>query len=158
MSAIVSPLAAGVIRAQEGERISQAGTTLTFKSLGRETGGAAFIYEQASPPGAVVPSHLHQNEDEFVYLLEGEVEVTIGDARLTVGPGDLVKMPRGVPHGIRMTGTGPARSLWTVVPAGKMEDLFRALGALPTDRPPDPGAIARIMLEHDVTPVPPPDA
>jgi quercetin dioxygenase-like cupin family protein len=43
-------------------------------------------------------------EGEFIYLVEGELEVTIGDAIHAVRPGDFVKMPKGVPHGIRMTG------------------------------------------------------
>ena len=36
------------------------------------------IWEQETPPGATVPPHIHQTEDEFTYLVEGELEVTIG--------------------------------------------------------------------------------
>jgi quercetin dioxygenase-like cupin family protein len=158
MSAIISQLPAGVLRANEGEQLTQAGTTLTFKSLGHETGGAALIWEQQSPPGAMVPPHIHQTEDEFIYLVEGELEVTIGETTHAVRRGDLVKMPKGVPHGIRMTGTAMTKSLWTVVPAGKMEGLFRALAALPADQPPDPAMIVKIFVEHDIVPLPPPGA
>ena len=156
MSVIASSLPAGVVRADEGERHGFAGHAITFKSPGTETGGAAFIWEIQSPPGTMVPPPIHRVEDEFIYLVEGELEVTVGDQTHTLGPGDLAKMPRGVPHAIRMTGTGPARTLWTVVPAGKMESLFRALGALPGDQPPDPEKIVAIFLDHDIQPLPPP--
>jgi quercetin dioxygenase-like cupin family protein len=155
MSAIIGQLPAGVLRAGDGEQLLQAGTTLVFKSLGHETGGAVLILEQSSPPGAIVPAHMHKTEDEFIYLVEGEMEVTIGEMTHAVRPGDLVKMPKGQPHSARMTGKVMTKSLWTVVPAGKMEHLFRALAALPADRPPDPAVMARIFAEHDVVPVPP---
>jgi quercetin dioxygenase-like cupin family protein len=158
MTIIPSNLPAGVLRANEGEQYTQLGTILTFKSLSHETGGAALIWEQQSPPGAMVPPHIHQTEDEFIYLVEGELEVTIGETTYPVRPGDLVKMPRGVPHGIRMTGTAMTKSLWTVVPAGQMEAFFRALAALPTDQPPNPETFAKIFAEHDIVLLPPPGA
>ena len=52
MSAIISQLPAGVLRANEGEQLSRASITLIFKSLCHKTGGAALIWEQHSPPAA----------------------------------------------------------------------------------------------------------
>ena len=156
MSVIVSSLPAGVVRAAEGERHGVIGHTVTFKSPGHETGGGAFIWEIQSPPGTMVPPHIHKVEDELIYVVEGQLEATVGDQTYVLGPGDLVKMPRGVPHGIHMTGTGPAKTLWMVVPAGKMESLFRALAALPADQPPDPEVIMRINRDHDIEALPPP--
>jgi quercetin dioxygenase-like cupin family protein len=91
-------------------------------------------------------------------VVEGQLEATVGDETYPLTAGDLVKMPRGVPHAIRITGAGPTKTLWTVVPAGKMEGLFRALAALPVDRPPDPEQIVRIFRDHDIEPLPPPGA
>lgn len=72
MSIIPSNLTAGVLRANEGEQYIQLGiTTLTFKSLSHETGGAVLIWEQHSSPGAMVRPHIHQTEDEFIYLVGG---------------------------------------------------------------------------------------
>jgi quercetin dioxygenase-like cupin family protein len=156
MSAVSSHLSAGIVRSNEGEHHHVIGTTIRYKSLSHETDGAAFIWESETPPGAVVPPHIHHVEDEFIYLFEGELQVTIGDDRHTVHPGDLVKMPKGVPHAVVSSGTSISRSLWTVVPAGKMESLFRALAALPADQPPNPEQIVKIFMEHDVTPLPPP--
>jgi quercetin dioxygenase-like cupin family protein len=155
MSIILSHVPAGILHAGEGERYFQLGTYIIFKSLSRETDGAAFIWENETPPGAMVPPHMHQTEDEFIYLVDGEMEVTIGGVTHTVRTGDLVKMPRGVPHAIRSTGPAVTRSLWTVIPAGKMESLFRALAALPADQPPHPEVFARLFAEHDIVLLPP---
>jgi quercetin dioxygenase-like cupin family protein len=158
MSIIPSHVPAGILHAGEGERYFQLGTHIIFKSLSRETDGAAFIWENETPPGAMVPPHMHQTEDEFIYLVDGEMEVTIGEVTHTVRAGDLVKMPRGVPHAIRSTGPAVTKSLWTVIPAGKMESFFRALAALPADQPPKPEVFARLFAEHDIVLLPPPGA
>jgi quercetin dioxygenase-like cupin family protein len=158
MSVIPSHIPAGVLRAEEGERYLQLGSSITFKSLSHETDGAAFIWENETPNGARVPPHIHQTEDEFIYLLDGEMEVTIGDTTHTVRPGDLVKMPRGIPHAIRSTGPAMTKSLWTVIPAGQMESFFRALAALPMDQPPSPETFAKLFAEHNLILLPPPGA
>ena len=159
MSVVLSSqLPAGIVRADEGERHGVIGHTILFKALGKELGGAAFVWETQSPPGAMVPPHMHKVEDELIYVVEGQLEVTVGDETFTLRPGDLVKMPRGVPHAIRMAESGPAKTLWTVVPAGKMEGLFQALGALPANEPPDLERIMRIFREHDLEPLPAPAA
>jgi quercetin dioxygenase-like cupin family protein len=118
MSALISHLPAGVLRAGEGEQHGVLGTTIIFKSPGHETGGAVFMWETLTPNGALVPPHIHQVEDEYIYLVEGQLEVTIGEETYTVQPGDLVKMPRNVPHAVRSTGSGLSKALWTVAPAG----------------------------------------
>ena len=154
MSAIVSNLPAGVVRADEGERHDLSDLRVIYKSLGAETGGGAFVWQMQAPPGAAVPPHRHTVEDELIYVLAGAVEATVGDQTYALGAGDLVKMPKGVPHALRMTGTETARTLWMAVPAGKMESFFRALAALPSDGPPDPELIARISREHGMDVLP----
>jgi quercetin dioxygenase-like cupin family protein len=155
MSALISQLPPGVLRAGEGEQYGVLGTTIIFKSLSHETNGAVFMWETLTPNGALTPPHIHQVEDEYIYLVEGQLEVTIGKKSYTVQPGDLVKMPRGIPHAVRSTGSGLTKALWTVAPAGKMEKFFQALAALPADQPPDPEKIVQIFVEHDIVPLPP---
>lgn len=155
MSAIISHLPAGVLRAGEGVQHGVLGTTIIFKSHSHETNGAVFMWETLTPNGALVPPHIHQVEDEYIYLVEGQLEVTLGEETYTVQPGDLVKMPRGVPHAVRSTGPGLSKALWTVAPAGKMEKLFQALAALPADQPPNPEKIVQIFIDHDIVPLPP---
>jgi quercetin dioxygenase-like cupin family protein len=49
-------------------------------------------------PGKSNVEHIHRNCEEAVYVLEGAVEHTLGDERTTLRPGDLIIVPRGVPH------------------------------------------------------------
>jgi len=155
MSFAVSQVEPGVRGPGEGETYSQGGSSIHFKVLTAASEGRLFTWEQTSPPGDMVPPHVHSVEDEFIYLVEGELEVTIGESQHRVRPGDFVSMPRGVPHAIRMTCAVTTRSIWTVVPAGRMEELFKQLAALPPG-PPDPAVMVRLFGEHGVTLLPPP--
>jgi quercetin dioxygenase-like cupin family protein len=146
----------GVVRLGEGQMEPVLGHTITFKAGGQELDGAAFVWEVYSPQGTFVPPHIHNVEDELIYIAEGELQVLVGDTMYQACPGDLIKMPKNVPHGIWQKGDKPTRTLWTVIPAGKMESLFHALGALPKDQPPDPARIGQIFAEHDLVLLPPP--
>ena len=48
-----------------------------------DTGGQFSLIEGLMPPGGDGGLHLHANEDESMHLLEGELEVTIGDTKVT---------------------------------------------------------------------------
>jgi quercetin dioxygenase-like cupin family protein len=145
-----SHLPAGVVAAADGERVEVSGHAFIFKTRAQETGGAAFMWLTQSAPGAVIPPHIHRVEDELVYVIDGELEATLGHQRQALRAGDLLKMPRGLAHGIRVSGAVGATTLWTALPSGKMESFFRALSALPWDRTPDPEQIERINREHDM--------
>lgn len=156
LNLITSNLAPGVARAGEGERLNVFGHSLVFKHTAEELNNAALVWELTSPPGTMVPPHIHEVEDEFIFVAEGELEVLVGEEKYTARVGDLIKMPKGVPHGIWQKGAQATKTLWAVIPAGKMEALFRALGALPANQPPNPTEVGRIFAEHDLTLLPPP--
>ena len=153
---LITKLNPGVVKAGEGDQHNVLGHTLLFKTTTDELGGGALLWELLSPAGTMVPPHLHTVEDEFIYVAEGELEVMVGDKKYTAAAGDLVKMPKNVPHGIWQKGDKTARTLWIVVPAHKMESLLSTLGQLPADQPPDPAKIGKIFAEHDLEPLPPP--
>lgn len=155
---LITKLNPGVVKVSEGNRHHVLGHTLLFKTSTEELGGGALLWELLSPPGTMVPPHIHTVEDEFIYVAEGELEVMIGDKMYTASAGDLVKMPKNVPHGIWQKGTQTTRTLWIVVPAHKMESLLSALGDLPADQPPDPVRIGKIFAEHNLELLPPPGA
>ncbi len=68
--------------------------------------------------GAEVPTHRHSREEQITSVLEGFLEVTIGGERRVLGPGEGVRIPRGVEHGSRPV-EGPARAVdaWTPIPS-----------------------------------------
>ncbi len=146
----------GVVRAEAGPRHNVFGHRLYFKTTTSELAGGALVWELHSPPGTMVPPHVHTVEDEFIYVAEGELEVLVGEQTYTARAGDLVKMPKGVPHGVWQKGAATTRTLWVVVPAGKMEALLIALGQLPADQPPDPAQVGAIFAAHDIQLLPPP--
>lgn len=47
-----------------------------------------------------VYAHIHENEDESIFLLDGEITTTVGNTQYTLSPGGFIFMPRGVPHSI----------------------------------------------------------
>ena len=127
-------------------RSSDSGTALwgpgdlyRFLVTGEETGGAYFAMEALVPPGGGPPLHIHRNEDETFYIVEGECDFQLGDERISAGAGDFVNIPRGSVHNFHNGGTEPVRMVLTFTPAGIEkffeETLERALD--PSQTPPD---------------------
>jgi uncharacterized cupin superfamily protein len=65
------------------------GDMYRFLVTGEETGGAYFAMEAFVPPGGGPPPHIHRNEDETFYVVEGEVEILLDDEIVTAGVGDV---------------------------------------------------------------------
>lgn len=108
-----------------GEKHSLGISSIAFKVESRETGGNLFILESSNlTPGVGPPLHLHFAQEEWFYVMDGQVAVQIGDSRLRLAAGESVLAPRRVPHTFSATGH-PARMLFVFAPAGKMEQFFR---------------------------------
>jgi quercetin dioxygenase-like cupin family protein len=106
------------------------GSSVTEHLGGEQTAGASALMEFRIQPGyAAPPPHVHTHEDEISYVLEGELVVTVGGETRTLGPGDAIFKPRGVPHAFAIAGDEPVRFLETIVPAG-FEGYFRAIGEM----------------------------
>lgn len=133
--------AAKTIAAGEGTHLTVLGDNITIKLTGEDTQGAFMMFENRNPPEHGIPMHLHRNEDETFYILEGEVEVQLGETMITAYAGDTVFLPRDVPHGFRITGDKPAHMLITVTPAG-FEDYFAEMSHIAPD---DPRAIESVL-------------
>jgi quercetin dioxygenase-like cupin family protein len=82
-----------------------------FTLAGRDEGVACSASLSVIEPGAGAPTHFHDTADEVIVILEGMLEMWIGDERRLVGPNHTVALPAGVPHGFVAVGPGPARIL-----------------------------------------------
>jgi quercetin dioxygenase-like cupin family protein len=151
-----------VLSPDEGETVWLRKLGIRFMIGEEETGGNFALVEHPIEPRALAaPMHTHQHEDEYTYVLEGEIGVQVGDEVRVARPGDLVFKPRGVPHAFWNAGEEPARALEIISPAG-FEQYFAEAAALfpPADPgPPDERAwigevMARYGLEIDVSSVP----
>jgi len=68
------------------------GDHYTFLVTGEESGGAYFVMEALVPPGGGPPPHIHTREDETYYILEGQIEVLLGEETSMAGPNDFVNV------------------------------------------------------------------
>jgi quercetin dioxygenase-like cupin family protein len=117
---------------------------------GNETAGAvAFVVHPLAARALGSPVHTHAREDEWTFVLEGEVGVEIGDRTLLARPGDLVLKPRGVPHAFWNAGDAPARMLEVITPAG-FENYFEGLAEVYSSRVPDLEAFGRLAARYDL--------
>src|SRR5204863_3627623 len=110
---------------------------ITVKIAGAETGNAFSQIETDDPRGSGPPLHLHHNEDETFYVLEGEVTIQVGDERIDLAAGDYLFGPREVAHAY-VVRSERARMLVTASPAGA-EQFFVTHGLPVTgaERPTD---------------------
>lgn len=114
------------------ETVQEQGSAIWFldtlglvKLTGAQSDGSLAVIEQLVPPGDS-PYHVHYNEDEALYVLDGEMTFFLGDQSWTGGPGTLAFLPRGVPHGFRVEGDRPARFLILATPAGFEQFIIEA--------------------------------
>jgi quercetin dioxygenase-like cupin family protein len=133
------------------ETLSFFGCLIWIKATGEQTGGTLGLIDQVVPPGAGSPWHLHHNEDESFYVIEGEVLFIIGEEqqRITAGPGTFVFGPRNIPHGFRNDSSAPARMLLQVTPAGFEQFALTLSQSAPESGfgPAGPPDMERLMAE-----------
>ncbi|MBV9964904.1 MAG: cupin domain-containing protein, partial [Alphaproteobacteria bacterium] len=82
-----------------------------FTLAGPQQGVACSASLSIIEPGAGAPTHFHNTADEVIIVLEGALEMWIGDERRIVGPNHTVSLPAGVPHGFVAVGPNPTRIL-----------------------------------------------
>lgn len=116
----------------EGRSLWVADELMTIKASAADTGGAYALTDSLVPPQGGPPPHMHHREDEAFWVLEGELEVVVGESTFRAGPGSFVHLPKGVLHSYRNTGDVPARFLTLIVPAG-LEAFFVEVGKPGTD-------------------------
>ncbi len=151
---------AGVVRADDARPLLTGPFGALLLAGSRDTGGtAAFVVHDLAPRALGSPVHTHPREDEWSYVLGGEVGVELDGSATVARPGDLMLKPRGVPHAFWNAGDAPARLLEVITPGG-FEDYFAALGEVLPDLQRvaevaerfgldvDPASVPRLAQEH----------
>ena len=114
------------------------GMLATIRATAADTDGQYTLVDVVAPPRLEAPLHVHHNEDEAFYILEGDVVLYVGDERIEAAAGRFAFGPRDVPHRFEV-GPAGARMLWVLTPAG-FEDFVEAV-SVPADAmtvpPPD---------------------
>jgi quercetin dioxygenase-like cupin family protein len=154
-----SPIALGE---GEGEALWFLDGLVTIKAGGEATAGGWAIIEHLVPQGPGSPLHVHSREDEWFYVMEGEIMFWVGGKDITARAGSFLYGPRGIPHTYTVT-SDTARFLLGVQPAG-FENFVRALAEPartrtlppPTSQPPNPQELAAVAADFGIEILGPP--
>jgi mannose-6-phosphate isomerase-like protein (cupin superfamily) len=140
-----------VLRANEGEILQRGkGNTVTIKVDPKTGSPSMAIGTQLLDAGVGIPVHMHEHEDEVLFVHEGGGVAVLGGERKVIGKGDTVYIPHGVWHGVETKDTG-VNLLWVVTPPG-LEGFFREISS-PLGAPPKvltPAQIEDIGRKHGV--------
>ncbi len=140
------------VRADEGERADFPGLGSRYVLRGDSSDGRFALIEHTIPPRTLAaPTHVHEREDEYSFVLAGRLGAQIGEAVVEAEPGELVLKPRGIPHAFWNAGDEEARVLEVISPAG-FEQYFADLApelAREGDR--DLEALAEIRARYGLT-------
>lgn len=155
-AAIPSPVR---LDAGEGRQVWFSGNLVTIKTGGADAAGPT-IMEARMHAGHAPPLHVHHDEDEAFYLLDGTMRFRCGEREFDVARGDFVLVPRGTPHAFKV-GPDGAHTL-QVGTSGMLAGFMEAAGepapepVLPPDAEFDRAHVAAIAERFDMTVVGPP--
>ena len=155
----IAPIA---LTAHEGDARWFLGTLVTIKASSQTTAGRVAVTENLAPRGAGSPLHVHHREDEWFYVVEGELTFWVGGQIITASAGSFVYGPRDIPHTFAVS-SDTARFLLVTEPAG-FEEFVRALSEPATElvipppatEPPDIEAMTRLAAEYGLEILGPP--
>jgi mannose-6-phosphate isomerase-like protein (cupin superfamily) len=111
----------------EGKTINMPGMSITFKAMKEDTGGAYSLLE-AIVTGDGPPQHIHKTEEEAFYVLEGEINIQMGDQTIRGTAGSFVLVPRGTVHTFWNAGSTPAKLLGIFSPPGLEQFFIEVVG------------------------------
>jgi mannose-6-phosphate isomerase-like protein (cupin superfamily) len=134
-SAHGSPKEPAAIDPGDGELVYVGRDPVRIKvSPGAAKGRFAMITQDVSP-GTAIPVHLHENEDELIFIQSGEGEAMLGEQSVKLAAGSTLYVPQGTWHGGRNTGTATLKWIAIYSPSG-FEGYFREIGKRSPDDPP----------------------
>jgi len=112
------------------------------------SGEGICLMEEITRPGSGPPLHVHADQEECFYFLEGSYLLRVGEQEWRVGPGDVAVVPRGMPHAFTNLGVTPSRLLFTLTPARSGEQCFLELAELLAAGRPSPEEINARLARH----------
>jgi mannose-6-phosphate isomerase-like protein (cupin superfamily) len=115
----------------KGTSVWYMGSLLTFLAESKDSGSNFSFFEVKMRPGNEPPPHVHENEDELYYILEGEIDTYVGSSAFHLTPGTCMFLPRRQPHTFRIL-SPELRMLFLTQPGG-LEGYFRAMSTSAAD-------------------------
>ena len=154
-----APIALGP---NQGESLWFLGSHVSIKASAETTAGRVAVIEHLSPRGAGSPLHVHHREDEWFYVIEGELTLWVGGQVINAPAGSFVYGPRDIPHTFTVS-SETARYLLVTEPgdfAAFMRTLSEPAGEAvippPATEPPDVAAMTQVAAEYGIEILGPP--
>lgn len=101
---------------------------VTHKLTSAQTGGAFYLCEATFGPESASPLHIHHNEDEVIYVLEGVINIRFDHDRLHIPAGGIVHLPKKMPHALYNPLKTPLKIMVYAIPGG-LEHYFDEVNA-----------------------------
>jgi len=127
-----------------GPMVLGPGDIYTFLATTEETDGAYFVLEGMVPPEAGPPPHIHHDQDESFYVVEGQLDIMVDGEAREAKAGDFVHVSKGSPHSF----FNRSQTVATFVPAGNAEQFFREAMDETTDRNATPPSLDDAMIQR----------
>lgn len=124
------------------------GDMYTFLVTGEESGGAYFAMEGLVPAGGGPPLHIHRNETETFYVLEGQCTFQLGEETVVAGPGDFVNIPIGMVHNFHNYGPEMVKIILTFTPAGIDKFFEETLEPVLDPTQPCPDNVSEVVARY----------
>src|SRR5215213_698016 len=145
----------------EGESVWLGGDLIEVKLASEATGGAYSMVEVTIPPQGGPPPHIHPTVDEALYIVEGEVEVLLGDRTTRASAGSLAFVPKATLHTFKNIGTSASTVVAIFSPGGFEKFLLEAgepatEGSSAPEGEPDVGKLVEIGQKYGLEIPPPP--
>ena len=118
------------------------------KLSSKDTDGAMCVFEFTGHGGG--PRHSHHDQDEWIYIVDGEFDFHVGEKQFRLGAGESVFLPRQVAHVWGCVSGGPGKIINTYQPAGKMEEFFREVGQPFQDLPTREQMVNKTYTEEQI--------
>ena len=139
---------AGGSRFRRQREIRFTRTVIDIKVSTLDTDGGLCVAEITSLQKGGPARHLHHEQDEWFYVVEGEYVIEVGEERYEPGPGDSLLAPRKVAHVWARVGEGAGRLIAALQPAGEIEAFFEDVAKLGTS--PEREKLQRAFSSHSM--------
>ena len=116
----------------------------------KQTTDDSFAWHATFPEETFVPPHVHPHQDEYIYVISGRIDLLLNGEERSASTGDVVRMPRGIPHAFFNNSGKPVTALFWAAPAGKLEGLYRRIHNMAS-----PAEVVKVASEYDVIFLPP---
>ena len=134
----------------EAKTVALGANIATFLARREDTAGIYSLTEftVAPPPTPGPPLHIHKDAHEAMYVLEGELQITLGEQTMRAPAGSFVYVPRGMLHTLANPGPIPAKILIILTPPGYEGYWEEVAKHLATGSPPDPALVLSLQQKY----------